>query len=263
MHIEAIKTRPLLPPKDDLIAVLDECLPALSEKSVVAVSSKVVAIWQGRCEPMPENESERKKRKDELIKREADLYLEKDTAYPYSRIFTIYEGVFGSSSGIDESNGNGWFILLPQKADVAAEEIRAHLCARGGIEQLGVVVTDSRSAVMRNGTIGIALGHAGFQALYDYRGEPDIFGRKLLFERQNLADCIASAAILAMGEGAESTPVAVLSGLSHIKWNGADVEDFMLEKSVPMERDVYAQFVSPKKWRTGGVGNEHTNEHTR
>jgi dihydrofolate synthase / folylpolyglutamate synthase len=252
MHIEAIKTRSLLPPKDDLLEVLSTSLPPLKEEEVIAVTSKVVAIWQGRCEPMPKEEAEMKARKEALIKREAERYLDKDISYPYSRIFTIYEGIFGSSSGIDESNGNGWFILLPTKADEAAQMIRNHLRTRDDIKKLGVVITDSRPAVMRNGTIGIALGHAGFDPVYDYRGESDIFGRKLRVERQNIADCIASAAILAMGEGAESTPVAIFSGLSHITWGGEGADDFMLKKAVPMERDVFAQFLSTQKWHKGG-----------
>lgn len=257
MLISAIKTRPLLPPQDDLLQVLSTSLPVLKEGDVVAVTSKVVAIWQGRCERIPEKEEEKEARKEFLIKREADLYLDKEAQFPYSRMFTIYEGIFGSSSGIDESNGNGWFVLLPRNADAAANEIHRHLCEQYGLRNLGIVITDSRSTVMRNGTTGIALGHAGFAAVYDYRGESDIFGRKLRFERQNIADCIASAAILAMGEGAESTPVAVFSDLVHIEWNGQETHDFMLEKSVPKDLDVYAQFISTKRWKEGN-GGKHT-----
>ena len=203
---------------------------------------------------MPQDELERKALKEKLIRDESEYYLEKDTRFPYSRIFTIYEGIFGSSAGIDESNGNGHFILLPRHADRAARDIREHLCNKFKIADCGVLIVDSRSAIMRNGTIGIALGHAGFCALTDYRGTKDIFGRELQFERMNVADCIASAATLTIGEGNECTPIAIFSGVPHVTFGEDTSSDPLLLPSTPMKGDVFAQFIVPHDWQEGKQG---------
>lgn len=257
MQVIPIRTRPLLPPKDDLLAVITESIDSLCEGDVVAISSKVVAIWQGRCEPIPSDETARKERKHELIREESEWFLEKDERFPYTSFFTIYEGIFGSSAGIDESNGNGHFVLLPRDVETTAKELRSHLIQQFKVRDLGVVIVDSRSQPMRNGVIGIALGHAGFEALYDYRGEKDIFGRELKFERLNTADCIASAVTLAIGEGKETTPLCIVRGVTHISFNGEEVEDELLALNVSRENDIFARFLMHEPWQKGGRNNEN------
>jgi F420-0:gamma-glutamyl ligase len=250
MQIEAVRTRILHPPKDDLLAVLDESLSALEERSIVVVSSKVVAIWQGRCVPV---EKDVRAQKESLAKREAERYLERDDAFAYSRLFTVYEGVFGSVAGIDESNGDDFLVLLPKDAARAAADIRAHLTVRDGLAACGVVISDSRTMPMRNGALGVSLAHAGFQAVHDYRGSRDVFGRTLQFERANIADSIAAAAVLSMGEGDERTPLAVCTGVPHAAFGDETAEDPFLQASVPMDEDVFAQFFAPHPWKKGGA----------
>lgn len=253
MHIEAIQTRALIPPQDDLLAVLDAALPTLQEKSVVVVSSKVVAIWQGRCERIPEGtEEEIRECKKELALRESSLYLEKNEGFPYSRLFTIGEGVFGSNAGIDESNGQGYFVLLPKDTQQAASRILSHLVGTRGVKELGVIVTDSRTTPMRNGTTAIALGHAGVVPLYDYRGREDIFGRTLNVERMNIVDSLATAANLVIGEGSECTPLAICTDVPHLEFGLGQSGDFMLNPKVSMNDDVFAQFLKPHPWKRGG-----------
>lgn len=248
MIVTAIKTRPLLPPQDDLLSVLDESLPQIAERSIIAISSKVVAIGQGRCEAVPQGIDPRSF-KDTLAKREASAYLERDDAFPHPRLFTLYEGVLDSGVGIDESNGNGWFILLPEKLDETAEMLRAYIKKIRGVAEIGIVIVDSRTLPMRNGTTGIALGHAGFEALYDYRGEKDIFGRTIRFERLNVADTLAASATLALGEGGECSPIALIEDVPHVVFSEETVEDPMLVKTVPMEEDVFARFLINHPWK--------------
>ena len=73
-----------------------------------------------------------------------------------------------------------------------------------------MVITDSRSLPLRLGITGLALGYAGFQGLKDYRGTLDIFYRPFKFSRVNIADSLATAAILCMGEGSERQPLALI-----------------------------------------------------
>ncbi|MDC1205234.1 coenzyme F420-0:L-glutamate ligase [Candidatus Pacebacteria bacterium] len=250
MIVTPIKTRSFIPPQDDVFAVFDAIDLDLQECSVIAVTAKIVAIHQGRCIPIPPDEKKAALQKDELIKTEADKYLERDLSVPFPRMFTMYEGTFCSSCGIDESNSNGYWTLLPKDSSVFASELRLRLRDRYNIKSLGVIVVDSRSFPMRNGTIGMTIGYTGFKAQYDYRGESDLFDRPFKAERINVADCLASTAILAMGEGAESTPVAIISDVSHIEFvDHDDSKDFMLSLKVPMEKDVFAQFYTNKNWK--------------
>ena len=56
----------------------------------------------------------------------------------------------------------------------------------------------------------MALGYAGFKGIRDYRGTKDIFGRTLKLSRTDVADSLATSAVLAMGEGREKQPLAVI-----------------------------------------------------
>lgn len=253
MRITQVKTRALIPPQDDLLAVIDDVDLQLINGSVLAVTAKVVAIHQGRTVLMAETEEERRVQKDELIKQDAEWYIERDLSVPFPRIFTIYEGTLCSASGIDGSNGDGHWVLLPEESDIFAAELREKLCREYNITDLGVIIVDSRSYPMRQGTIGVTLGYAGFQAEFDYRGSKDIFGKTFAAERMNVADCLASTALLAMGEGNETTPLAVIDDIPHIVFTDRDTpQDTYLSLKTTMEQDVFTQFYKDHDWRRGG-----------
>lgn len=252
MKVTPVKTRVFLPPQDDLFAVLDECDITIREQSVLAVTAKVGAIHQGRCVSIPQDEKKAAEEKDDLIRRQAQWYLERDSTVPYPRMFTIYEGTFCSSCGIDASNSNGYWTLLPKDSDTLAQEIRTYIQKRFSVKNIGVIIIDSRTFPMRNGTIGMTLGYAGFKAQFDYRGTNDLFDRPFEAERINIADCLASSALLAMGEGSESTPVALIEDIQHIEFADDDpVTDPMLLLKVPMEDDVFKQFFKNHPWKPG------------
>lgn len=130
-------------------------------------------------------------------------------------------GFIAANAGIDCSNavpshaapGSGpWALLLPTDPDGQAERIRQVLSQRSGAD-IGVVITDSLGRPFRHGTVGAAIGVAGLPALWDRRGEPDIYGRKLETTITALADEVAAAAGLISGQAAESRPVIHLRGL--------------------------------------------------
>ena len=114
------------------------------------------------------------------------------------------------NAGIDESNAKGNIILLPKDPFTNARKLRLWLRRHYKLKKLGVVITDSRVMPMRAGVVGVALGYAGFKGLRDYRGKKDIFGRRMKFTQTNIADSLATAAILTMGEGKEQQPLAII-----------------------------------------------------
>src|SRR5690606_20031964 len=97
-------------------------------------------------------------------------------------------------------------------------QIREYLCRRFTIRTAGVIITDSTCQPLRTGTTGICLAHSGFAALNDYVGQPDLFDRPMRVTQASISGGLAAAAVLCMGEGAESTPLAVISDVDFVSF---------------------------------------------
>ena len=128
----------------------------------------------------------------------------------YGIDLTIKNNILIPNAGIDESNGAGYFILWPKDPYKSARQIHQYLKKRFKIKNIGIIITDSKTTPLRWGTTGTSLAHYGFLALNNYIGREDIFGRKLRFTRANIADGLAAAAVCAMGEGSEQTPLCLI-----------------------------------------------------
>jgi F420-0:gamma-glutamyl ligase len=134
----------------------------------------------------------------------------------YSRkkfIITIKNHTLIPTAGIDESNANGYYILWPKKTNALLKEIHEYLIRKFKLKKLGVIATDSHSIPLRRGTIGISIGFYGFYPQYDYRGKPDIFGRKLKYTLTNIVDSVAAICVHLMGEGDEQVPMVIARGV--------------------------------------------------
>jgi len=126
-------------------------------------------------------------------------------------------GFIMANAGIDQSNvadpASGEFaLLLPDNPDVSAARLRERLCGLTGTEP-GVVISDSFGRPWRLGTVGVAIGCAGFPATLDLKGQEDLFGRPLRVTVVGHADEVASAASVLMGQGSEARPVILVRGL--------------------------------------------------
>lgn len=175
-------------------------IPSLSESTIVAVASKIVAVSQKRIVAAGSRQKAKWIQKESVaIGRIGPCWL------------TLKDGHVCPNAGIDESNANGKLILWPLTPYSVAQEVRALLCQRFHRKQIGVLITDSRIFPLRVGVTGVALGYAGFRGLRDYRGKKDIYGRTLSMTQTNVADALASAAILVMGEGNEQQPLATIT----------------------------------------------------
>lgn len=199
MKIKAIKTR-LFKPKENILHFMENYLPKISENNILVVTSKIVALAEGRFVEIIDE-----KTKEKIIKSESDFVL--PTKYV---CLTIKDGVVMASAGVDESNADGGLILLPKNSFRAAAKIRNHFKKKCKLKNLGVIITDSRCMPLRSGITGVALGYAGFKGLKDYRKKLDIFGRAFKYSRVDMADSLATAAVLCMGEGNEQQPLAII-----------------------------------------------------
>jgi coenzyme F420-0:L-glutamate ligase len=200
MKIKTIKTR-VFEENENLINFISLYIKKLPENSILVITSKIVALSEGRTVVF-KNE----KQKINLIKEESNFAIK--TKYTW---LTIKDGMVMASAGIDESNAKGKLILLPKNSFDSAEFVRKKLKKIFRVKNLGILITDSRIFPLRAGIVGVALGYSGFKGVRNYIGKKDIFGRVLKMSRTDIADSLATAAVLCMGEGKEQQPLAVIS----------------------------------------------------
>ena len=253
MIIKTIKTKTVNPPKDDLLGKIKIALRSLKEKDIVVIASKVVSIWQGRCVRVADYLD-----KDDLVMREADFYLPRACTPGAWCMHTMKNNIFIPSAGIDESNALGHYILWPKNVKQTAKELWNWLRKNYRVKELGVIITDSHTISLRRGVLGISLAHYGFAPLRDYRGKSDLFGRELKMTQTNIADGLAAAAVVLMGEGSECTPLAVIRdvpGIAFVARPSKSKKPFSTFE-IKTHEDLYYPLLSAVPWQKGGGGME-------
>lgn len=247
MIVSPIKTKPILP-GDDLYGILDKYLPKLHEGDILAVTSKIVSICQGSVV-----KNDGKTDKLALIRQEADTYLDLPLSETYGMTITIKNDMLVANSGIDESNGNGNFILLPRDPFGVASAIWRYLRKKYHVEKFGVIITDTHTVPLQWGTRGRSIAWCGIEPLKNYIGEPDIFQKLLHATKASIIDSLAAAAVAVMGEGNEQTPLALIRDFPFATFMSrppTQKEINALELSI--DDDIYAPLLTSVEWKKGG-----------
>ncbi len=227
MIIKAIRTR-VFKRSEDIISFIKEHIKKIEDNSVVVVTSKIVALMEGRVVKY-----KNKTQKAYYIKKESQWAIKTKWAW-----LTIKDGIVMASAGIDESNAGDYFILLPKDSFASADYIRQELMKIYKVKKLGVVITDSRTAPLRLGITGQAIGYAGFSGVKSYIGQNDIFGRPFKFSKVNVADSLAAAAVYEMGEGREKKPLALITSTKVVFKSKVDRN----ELKISLKDDMYRPF---------------------
>lgn len=220
MNIIPIKT-PLITQGDDIISIfldtLDNMGIALQDGDIVAIADKIVAISEGRyvayntIHPTCKARCLAKKFDlepgfVELVLRDADEIL----GGVSRALLTIKHDILIANSGLDHKNAPvNSATLWPVDPNQTALYFRRELEKSTG-KQLGILLVDSHVIPMRMGTLGIAIGLAGFDPVKDCRGVPDLYNQPLRITRINIADDLASAAHFVMGETSEQIPITII-----------------------------------------------------
>lgn len=245
MKIAPIKTPKITAGAGSLISVLERCLPALKERSILAVTSKIVSICEGSVIRVGTAE------KRELIEREADYFIPPEES-KYNITLTIKNNLLIPTAGIDESNGKGYYILWPRRPEKTANAIRRHIKKRFNLKEVGVIITDSKTTPLRWGTTGVGIAYSGFMPLKSYIGEPDIFGKRLKVTKASVIDGLAAAAVLVMGEGREQTPLAVIGDVPFVTFQQRNPTQKELRNlKIDISEDLYAPLLLRAPWRKG------------
>lgn len=249
MKISAYKS-PIVHPGDDLFSILEATLPkVIPEESVIAVTSKIVALAENRVVAV---EDGTKEAKHALVRQEAEYYLE-PTESPYNVMLTVKNNLLAVNAGIDESNTNGWYVLWPEDCQRAVNEIWQWIRHKYGLQKVGVILTDSKTTPLFWGVVGAAITHCGFFALNDKRQTPDIFGRELQMTQVNVAQGLAAATVLEMGETNEQTPVAIVTEIPDITFTDEVPSAAELNAlQISLQDDVYAPILTKADWKQGG-----------
>jgi len=242
MKVNAIRTSVIKRKDNNLLEILDRFIKKMPERSVLAISSKIIALCEGRVIEPGDIE------KTKLIQKEADVFLLPSA--DQNHILTIKNNILIPSAGIDESNSDGGYVLWPADPQKWANKIRSYLKKRLELKEIGAIVTDSRTTPLRWGTSGVAVAHSGFSATNDYIGRPDLFGRPLQVTKANVADALAAAAVLVMGEGNEQTPMALISDLPFVNFQKNNPSKKELANlTIPLEDDIYSPLLKSVEWR--------------
>ena len=205
----------------------------LQDGDVVIVAQKIVSKAEGRAvylddvTPSPQakrlaGEVEKDPRLVELILSESTEVLRKR---PGVLVVVHRLGVVLANAGIDASNvgraeARDRVLLLPEDPDRSCAALRIALRAKTGAD-VGVVINDSIGRAWRLGTVGVALGVSGLPGLVDLRERPDMHGRPLQVSETALADELAAAASLVMGQADEARPIVLARGVPYARRDGS------------------------------------------
>jgi len=240
LMLTALEGVPTVRPGDDLAEIIlagaTRVGIALADGDILVLAQKIVSKAEGRfrflaeVEPSAEAQAlaahaEKDPRVVELILRESTAVLR---ARPGVVIVAHRLGFVMANAGIDASNvegapGDAVVLLLPENPDASAARLRDRLRARADVD-LGVVINDSFGRAWRLGTIGTAIGVAGLPALLDLRGTLDRTGRALQVTDVGVADEVAAAASLLMGQAAEGRPIIHVRGFPYPRRDGSAAE---------------------------------------
>lgn len=198
----------------------------LREGHILAVTSKIVSLSENCIIPKSA------KNKKKLIQKEADHYLGE---IEYGCHLTIKQNLLIPSAGVDESNAEGdFYILYPSNSFLSAKKIYSLIKQKLRLNKFGVLLTDSHTMPLRRGVVGAALAYYGFKGVESKIGSKDLFGKKLKMTQINIADALATAATLTMGEGKERRPLALIKApVKFVKRTNNR------ELRIPIERDLY------------------------
>jgi coenzyme F420-0:L-glutamate ligase/coenzyme F420-1:gamma-L-glutamate ligase len=227
---------------------------SIQDNDILVLAQKIVSKAEGRAVNLttvtPSQRALELARETEKDARVVELILQESNEVLRTRVGVIIVehrlGFVCANAGIDHSNVNphllmgeglevrrDWVLLLPENPDRSAENIRRQFEEKTS-RKISVLIIDSHGRAWRNGTVGIAIGISGLPGLEDLRGKPDLFGYQLQATQVGVADELAAAASLVMGQAAEGTPVVHVRGFPYPLRAGS-----LKELIRPKEQDLF------------------------
>lgn len=233
---------------DILVASIQNSTIQLENDDILVLAQKIVSKSEGRMVNLatitPSPQAIELAQKTEKDPRVVQLMLQESNEIVRTRIGAIIVehklGFVCANAGIDHSNvaGDGseneeYVLLLPEDPDASAKALRDQIRQKTGLN-IGVMIIDSHGRAWRNGTVGICIGLSGIPAMIDERGWKDLFGYTLKITVVGVADELAAAASLMMGQASEGIPAVHVRGFPYPLGEGS-----LKELIRPKEQDMF------------------------
>ena len=247
IHIIGLKGIPIVKKGDNIAKLIVEAAKAqgieIKAKDVFVIAQTIVSRAEGSVVDLntvvPSDFAmriaerfEKDPRQIEVILREAKQIIRMEHAI----ITETKHGFICANSGVDKSNmpGEHFVSLLPRDPEKSARELRKELEKLTGVK-LAVIISDTHGRPFREGAINVAIGVSGMKPVWDRRGDVDLFGYTLKSTLVGIADELASAAELVMGEANEGIPVVIIRGFDYIEGEGS-IKDLLRAREKDMFR---------------------------
>lgn len=216
----------------------------IADGDIVVVAQKIVSKAEGMTINLKDvNPSQRAVEIADFMRREPELIevilneAKKIVRLtPDHLIVETRHGFCCANAGVDKSNVSGGdsVTLLPKDPDLSAQLIRRRIKELTG-KNVAVIISDTYGRPKRVGHIDLAIGVAGMKPILDLRGRKDLFGYTLRVKRISIADELASAAELVIGNADEAIPVAIIRGYKYEASETAKA----VELIIPPEKDLF------------------------
>ena len=251
VQLTALAGVPIVKPGDNLVEIILASLATsnitLRDGDILILAQKIVSKAQDRFVKLREiipspravqlaSEVNKNAQLVELILRESSevVRCRRDVLIVAHKLGLVMANAGIDQSNVEQGDGDDTALLLPEDPDGTCAQLRDALCAATGAG-VGVIINDSHGRAFRHGTIGVAIGVAGITALADLRGSPDLYSRRLQSTEIGLADEIAAAASLLMGQAAEGRPIVVARGIVNAPGSGC-AADLIRPKQIDLFR---------------------------
>ena len=228
LELVALKDFPLIEPNDNLAEIIFKCIKnnniVVEDYDVIVIAQKVISKSENRYVNLDTLKIS-EKAKDLALKLNKDKGLVQLIMNESKKILSTEKnviivehllGFININAGIDQSNipqDKNLALLLPEDPSKSAKELQIKLSEMLD-KNISIIVSDSMTRPYRSGVINFALASHNIQSLLDLKGEKDLYGNKLKGTEVAVADELASAAGLLMGQSDEKKPVILIKGFN-------------------------------------------------
>ena len=249
IEIFAIQNLPMIKKGDNIakiiVASAKKQNTPIKDKDIIVITHKIISKAEGNIinleEVLPSEQSKEVAQRTGKDPRFVEIVLRETNEVVRighnSLITETRNGIVCANAGIDKSNikGKENVALLPKRPDKSAQKVRREMKKLTNVD-VAVIVSDTHGRPLRMGEINVAIGVAGIKPTRDRRGEKDLFGYVLKVKQTAIADELASAAELVIGQANEGRPVAIIRGYDYSPTEKASARELVRPKEVDLFR---------------------------
>ena len=228
-----------------IVAASEKQNTPIKDKDIIVITHKIISKSEGNIvkleEVTPSEQAKEMAKKTDKDPRLVEVVLRETkevVRWGHNSLITeTKNGTICANAGVDKSNiqGDTTLALLPKIPDKSAQEIRKEI-QKLTRKDVAIIISDTHGRPLRMGEINVAIGIAGMKPTRDRRGEKDLFGYSLRVKQTAVADEIASAAELVIGQANEGRPVAIVRGYKYTPTEKASAKELIRPKEADLFR---------------------------